>query len=131
MHADRTSRAMDASRITDETPKYAERQQTEQDRETARNKLLALADLQDLNLRTRPLESRLDRRTLLRVWNPDRQAVGETVCCVHTIDGWEFHAHPTGPLIASAEGVEQSGDPASVEAAAKVAERVSGEHATR
>lgn len=114
--------AFDAPRTTDTAaPHVLDRQE----RETARNKLLALAgDLADHDLRYRLLESKPHKRPLLRVWNSRRQAVGETVSCLRTGDGWEFHFHPTGPVIASAEGVEESGHPASKEAAVKVAERV-------
>lgn len=101
--------SLDRPRITDETPKAAERKATEKDRLEARAKLLALAAvLVDKGLRYRLLESAPNRTPLLRVWNPRRQSLGETIACVRTEDaGWQYANHPFGPMLCSAKDVSE------------------------
>lgn len=119
--------SLDRPRSTDFTwVPASDGRQAEEERRTARTKLLALAGgVTDLNLRHRLLEAAPDRRPLLRVWNPRRQAVGETVACFKTGDGWEFHMHPSGPVLCSAEDVEEPGDTA--EAAKLLSDRLAGQ----
>lgn len=101
----------------------SEERQADEDKRTARNKLLVLAaDSADIGLKHRLVESS-DRRTLLSVWDPNHQSPSETIAYVSVAEkDWQFTSHPFGPMLGSAEGVEKPGD--AVVAAKAVADRL-------
>jgi hypothetical protein len=100
----------------------AAEQQAGKDRQIARTKLLALAAaLAGLGFNHRMLDNSYPR-PLLRVWDPHRQALGETIACLPSEVGWEFLLHPFGPTIGPATSVEEPGD--AIEVARVMAHRL-------
>ncbi|MGH3392856.1 MAG: hypothetical protein ACRDOO_28650 [Actinomadura sp.] len=112
--------------LDDQTPADddpADRQSRRRLRGETRAKLLALAGaLVDSGLRHRLLEPGTGQPPLLRVWDGRRQHLGETVACQHLAEGWRFISHPSGPVLADADGITAPGDAG--EAARLVAARI-------
>ena len=44
------------------------------------------------------------------MWDARRQHLAETIACHRLSEGWRFTPHPSGPVLADADGIIEPGD---------------------